>query len=516
MEQLSGLDATFLYMETSTNYGHVGGMQVFRQPEVPHFRTPEEDAAHTEYLYSKATYTRRRLVEVPFGLDHPYWIEDPNFDREFHERFHAVPSPGTDRQLADVVSRIASRPLDRSRPLWEVYLIEGVDRGRKFAVYSKTHHCAIDGASGTQLALETMQLTPEPVNYPMPDKRWRPEAIPTQAEMLTRGLVATARRPMKLVGVQRRMLTQTLQGLRGGAGGPPIRDRVPAMLHQLRMAPRTIFNGSIGQHRRFAFGSTSLSEAREIKAAFDCTVNDVVLAECAGMLRAWLGARDELPAQSLVAMVPVSVRTEEHAGSLGNQVSSIAAVLHTDEPDPVTRLRKINESMTDSKIVQAALPIHAQLELVSQLPAAAMEQAMRLAFQTRLSERLMPFNLCISNVPGPQMPLYLDGAEQLASYPYSTITDGMALNITVCSYNGHMDWGIVVDRDLVHDPWPMFDGIVEAHEELLERARAKTGVTTARQRQPAKRRSPAKRPTAKRSPAKRSPAKRSTAARAAS
>ena len=129
-------------------------------------RTPEEDAAHTEYLYSLASYTRRRLVEVPFGLDHPYWVEDPNFDREYHERFLAVPAPGTDRQLEQVVSRIASRPLDRARPLWEVYLIEGLDEGRKFALYSKTHHCAIDGASGTQLALATMQLTPEPVNYP--------------------------------------------------------------------------------------------------------------------------------------------------------------------------------------------------------------------------------------------------------------------------------------------------------------------------------------------------------------
>ena len=142
MEQLSGLDATFLYMESSTNFGHVGGIQIFRNAESPHWRTPEEEAAHTEYLYSLATYTRRRLVEVPFGLDHPYWVEDPAFDREFHERFIALPWPGTDEQLEQVVSRIAARPLDRSRPLWEVYLIEGLDEGRKFAIYSKTHHCA--------------------------------------------------------------------------------------------------------------------------------------------------------------------------------------------------------------------------------------------------------------------------------------------------------------------------------------------------------------------------------------
>ena len=188
MEQLSGLDATFLYMETAKNYGHVGGVQIFATPASPHERTPQEDAANTEFLYGLAGYTRRRLVEVPFGLDHPYWIEDPDFDREFHERTLAVPSPGTDRQLEQVVSRIASRPLDRSKPLWEVYRIDGLDGGRKFAIYSKTHHCAIDGASGTQIALASMQTTPEPVNHPAPATPWRPERVPSQAEMLARGL----------------------------------------------------------------------------------------------------------------------------------------------------------------------------------------------------------------------------------------------------------------------------------------------------------------------------------------
>ena len=176
---MSGLDATFLYMETARNYGHVGSLQIFAQPAVVHERTPEEDAANTEFLYGLASYTRRRLVEVPFGLDHPYWIEDPEFDREFHERTLAVPSPGTDRQLEQVVSRIASRPLDRSKPLWEVYRIEGVDGGRKFAVYSKTHHAAIDGASGTQIVLapdgprtSTAQTRRRPLTPTMHDPVW--------------------------------------------------------------------------------------------------------------------------------------------------------------------------------------------------------------------------------------------------------------------------------------------------------------------------------------------------------
>jgi len=179
-------------------------------------------------------------------------------------------------------------------------------------------------------------------------------------------------------------------------------------------------------------------------------------------------------------MVPVSVRTAEHGSALGNQVSSIAAVLHTDEPDPVARIAKISASMRDQKILQAALPVHAQLEMMSHVPAAAMEQAMRLVFGTRLSERMIPFNLTISNVPGPQMPLYLDGAEQLASYPYSTITDGMALNITVTSYNGHLDWGIVVDRDLVGDAWSMYDGLVAAQATLLELATSSRAGTPTR------------------------------------
>jgi diacylglycerol O-acyltransferase / wax synthase len=471
MQQLSGLDATFLYMESATNYGHVGGLQIFANAETPHFRTPEQEAAHTEYLYSLATYTRRRLVEVPFGLDHPYWVEDPDFDREYHERTVAVPWPGTDRQLEQVVSRIASRPLDRSRPLWEVYLIEGLDEGRKFAIYSKTHHAAIDGATGTQLALAMMQTTPEPIDHPAPTKRWTGERVPSQPEMFARGLAASAQRPMKLVGVQRRALSQTINGLRPGAGGPRIRERVPALLNQLRtQAPRTIFNQRISQHRRFAFGSTSLADAVLLKKAYGCTVNDVVLAYCGGMLRAWLQDRGALPTQPLIAMVPVSVHTEETLKSGGNQVSGMAAVLHTDEPDPVTRLEKIHQSMSDQKVVQAALPVRAQLELLTHMPAATMEQAMRMVFATRLGPRVMPFNLTISNVPGPQVPLYMDGALQLASYPYSTITDGMALNITVCSYNGNLDWGIVVDRDIVEDPWTMLDGIRAAEDELLERS----------------------------------------------
>ena len=175
-------------------------------------------------------------------------------------------------------------------------------------------------------------------------------------------------------------------------------------------------------------------------------------------------------------MVPVSVRTEATASVAGNQVSGMAAVLHTDEPDPATRLQKIHASMTDQKIVQAALPVHAQLEMLTHMPSATMEQAMRMVFATRLSERMMPFNLTISNVPGPQMPLFLDGAEQLASYPYSTITDGMALNITVTSYNGHLDWGIVVDRDIVPDPWAMYDGLVAAHNELLDLATSRSAA----------------------------------------
>jgi WS/DGAT/MGAT family acyltransferase len=323
-----------------------------------------------------------------------------------------------------------------------------------------------------------MQLTPEPVNHPMPTTPWRPERVPSQGEMLARGLAATAQRPAKLVGVQRRALRETVKGLRRDSGTPRVRERVPALLNQLRtQAPRTIFNQRIGQHRRFAFGSTSLAEARTIKSAFDCTVNDVVLAMCAGMLRGWLQERDLLPPQPLVAMVPVSVRTEEHGGSLGNQVSGMAAVLHTDERDPVARIGKISASMRDQKILQAALPVQAQLEMMSHVPAAAMEQAMRLVFGTRLSERMIPFNLTISNVPGPQVPLYLDGAEQLASYPYSTITDGMALNITVTSYNGHLDWGIVVDRDIVDDAWSMFDGLVAAQAELLELSSPSTRAT---------------------------------------
>jgi WS/DGAT/MGAT family acyltransferase len=197
-------------------------------------------------------------------------------------------------------------------------------------------------------------------------------------------------------------------------------------------------------------------------------VNDVVLATCAGMLRAWLLERDLLPPQPLVAMVPVSVRAEEHGSSLGNQVSSMAAVLHTDEPDPRARIAKISGSMRDQKIVQAALPIHAQLEMMSYVPAAAMEQAMRLVFGTRLSERMIPFNLTISNVPGPQVPLYFLGSEVKAMYPLGPIFHGSGLNITVMSLNGKLDVGIVSCPELLPDLWDLADDFEIALNELLE------------------------------------------------
>jgi WS/DGAT/MGAT family acyltransferase len=272
-------------------------VQIFRPADVPPRRTPEQYAAHVEYLYSVAPYTHRRLVDVPFGLDHPYWIEDPAFDPEFHERFIAVPAPGTDRKLEEIVSRIASRPLDRSRPLWEVYLIEGVDQGRKFALYSKTHHRTIDGASATELAMATMQTNPDLVNHPMPDHPWKPDRVPTTSEMLARGIGATIQRPMKLLGVQRRAGQELARGLRPRSGQP--RTYIECPPSSINFVPRHFAPSSTSTSvLTAALHSVDLADGGpRHQGAYDTTVNDVVLAVCGGMLRSWLNEQDRLPAR---------------------------------------------------------------------------------------------------------------------------------------------------------------------------------------------------------------------------
>ncbi len=478
MQQLTGLDTSFLNLETPSTYGHVSGLAIFDPSTAPVPPTLEDLQKLIEQRIHLLPPYRRRLVEVPFGLDHPYWIEDPDFDIDFHLRHIGLPPPGGSRQLADQVARIVARPLDRARPLWELYVIEGLEGGYT-AQLTKIHHCAIDGVSGAEMLALLLDVTPEPRRVDPPRRPWRPEPQPTELEMWLRGVWGVAGTPRKGFRIVRQALRNLPAVSRslglGSLPGESLIDRAlgrkpgPLLSEAPTPTPRSLFNAPITPHRRFAFGSVSLEDVKEIKKQCGVTVNDVVMAVCAGALRRYLLGHRELPADPLVAMVPVSVRTEEQKGTFGNQVSSMTASLHTHIEDPLQRLERIHQSMRVAKEQHEALPATLLQDFAQFAPPAVAARAARVIARAAGSNWMdAPFNVVISNVPGPQFPLYGLGAQLVANYPVSAITDGMGLNITVMSYNGSVDFGLVACRELVPDLWDIIDHLRDSLEELRE------------------------------------------------
>jgi WS/DGAT/MGAT family acyltransferase len=404
---------------------------------------------------------------VPFGLDHPYWIEDPDFDIEFHVRELALAAPGDDRQLAVQAARLHARPLDRRRPLWEAYLIDGLQDGRQ-AVYIKVHHAAIDGVSGVDLLAALMDTSPEPREPAEPDP-WRPEAEPQAARLLARSAVSLATHPVRVAQVSAGIL-RSLPALATSPARPALplidrflmrSDRGVILPAPPLIAPPTPFNKNIGPHRRWAFTSVSLADVKAIKNAAGVTVNDVVMALCAGALRRWLQNHDALPDGPLVASVPVSIRTEGQRGAHGNRVSAVIAPLPTHVADPAARLAAVHAAMRAAKDQHNALPAELLTDIAQFSMPALANRASRLATRLRLLERVPPFNLIISNVPGPTVDLYLAGARLDAIYPISAIADGQGLNLTVMGSNGKLNFGALADRDLVPDVDLIVDALTD-------------------------------------------------------
>jgi len=467
MHQLSGLDTTFLNIETPTTYGHVSGLAVFDPSDAEHPATIDDvKDLIRDRIHLLAPY-RRRLVQIPFGLDQPYWIEDPDFDLDFHIRQVGLPPPGNRYQLAEQVARIVARPLDRSRPLWELYLISGL-KGGCFAQLTKIHHCAIDGVSGAEILGNLLDIEPTPGAVDPPDRPWIPDTEPSQIEMFMRGMLSVAATPRKGIrlGIKSiRYLPQIADSL--GFGPLPGADRINRLTGRRpgellseapTKPPRTSFNGRISAHRRFAYTSIALDRVKSVKNNFGVTLNDVIMAMCAATLRRYLDAHDELPEAPLVAMVPVSVRSKEQSGALGNQVASMTASLHTDIEDPAARLLAIHESMRIAKEKHQALPAEILQDLAQFTAPAIAARASRVIARAAIAELVdLPFNVVISNIPGPQIPLYGLGARLVASYPVSAINDGVGLNMTVQSYNGNLDFGFVACRELVPDLWELIE-----------------------------------------------------------
>ncbi|HEU0101031.1 MAG TPA: wax ester/triacylglycerol synthase family O-acyltransferase [Mycobacteriales bacterium] len=457
MQQLSGLDAAFLAMETPSVFGHVGSICVLDPSTSPEPLTLDRLTTIIESRLHLIPPFRRRLVEVPLGLDQPYWIEDPDFDIEYHVRELALPDPGDDRQLAEQAARLHARALDRRRPLWELYLIHGLKNGRK-AIYSKVHHAAIDGVSGNDILGAVLDRSPE--GRPAEDAPpWTCDEQPGAVSMLVRSAVSLTGHPLRAArmsyGLLRAVPTLAATTVRPRL---PVIDRLlgrdsGVVLSSTGLrAPATPFNRSVSPHRRWAFVSLPFADVKRVKDATPgMTVNDVVMALSAGALRSWLLDHDALPTVPLVAAVPVSVRTDAQKGTGGNRISSMIAALPTHLPDPAARLAACHEAMRAAKEQHGALPADVLADVAQFAMPALAGQAARLAARLRIVERVNAFNLIISNVPGPNVPLYYAGAELVAYYPLSAIADGQGLNITVMSYGGQLHFGLIADRDLVPD-----------------------------------------------------------------
>jgi len=482
MKQLTPLDAQFLAVETATTTGHVGAVLVLDPSTAP---GGQLGLAEFRDLWSSRLHLvpllRQRLVEVPLGLGFPYWVDDPHFDVEYHLREIGLPAPGHAGELGEQVSHIHARSLDRSRPLWEAYLIQGLERGRA-AVYAKMHHAVIDGVSGAEILAAILDVTVEPRMVEPPDQEWQPEPMPSSLELLGRGAVSSAANIGRVVTNLPRTLPHLID-LPGAANVPGARvvsdvaDAVQSLVNQqIRprqaherdlTAPRTPMNGAITAHRRFSYGSVSLDDVKKVKNAHGLTVNDVVMAMTTTALRRWLLDHDALPAIPLVAAVPVSVRSEEQHGTSGNQISVMLAHLPTHIADPAQRLTAVAASMLAAKEQFEAVPASILQDVSAAIPTALSGLASRALFRL-VTTPGPPFNLFVSNVPGPQLPLYVAGALVEGVHPVSAVTDLTGgLNITLFSYDGRLDFGLVACRELVPDVWNLVDYLAEALTELV-------------------------------------------------
>ena len=474
MRQLSGLDATFLHMETSTTFGHVSGLALYTRPSLdfdPYAVVLERFAA----LAGRVEPLHQKLLEVPFGIDHPYWVVDNEFDLKFHVRHLGLAPPGDEQQLSDQVARIFGRALDRTRPLWEVYVIEGLADGR-WALMTKFHHSAIDGGAGVVLLNMLTDTSPDAT----PDLTPTPivaETPPSAGELLQRGISKLVTNPVRTLRLQLRVaqgiadslgirpasevtrqVRRTLRGItrRPDEENPTAEQRVRLPLNP---APATPWNKTITAHRRFAMRSASLDTVRALKKASGGTVNDIVMAVCTGALRSYLLRHDALPDRPLRAMVPVSFRTGAEEVPWTNMVTGIIADLPTDTADPRKRVQRCHEAMESAKRQFELIPADTIAEGAHATSPILATAATRLASRLRWADRanLLPNNVVISNVPGPRTPLWLGGAQMENYIPISIVTDGMGLNITVHSYLDRLAFGLIACRDLVPDLWELLD-----------------------------------------------------------
>ncbi len=466
MDRLSGLDASFLYLETPAQLMHVCAVMVLDQSTMPAPYTFDALMQHVDDQVHDVPAFTRKIRGVPMGLDHPVWVRDQQFDIERHVHRLAVPSPGGYRDLMDLCAHLAAMPLDRSRPLWEMWVIEGYRPDgadgavgdEKVVVFTKMHHATVDGVSGANLISHLCSL--EPDSAPLAQAEQRYPRDPGRPELLGRAVLGTATKPITLAKVLRpsvELITKSIGRAREGT----------AMAAPFS-APRTSFNGTITAHRSIALADLDLDEIREIKKATGSTVNDVVLTLCGGALRAYLDERGELPDTSLMASVPVSVRESSKRSQGANKVSAFFTKLGTDIEDPLERLEMLAERNQHAKDHHNAISADALQDWAEFAAPRTFGLAVRTYANLRLAEKHpVVHNLVISNVPGPPMPLYFMGARIEALYPLGPVFHGAGLNITVMSNAGTVHVGAIACRESVPDG----DALVRHFPGELERLR---------------------------------------------
>jgi diacylglycerol O-acyltransferase len=457
-DRLAPLDVSFLYMEGPTTAMHVGGVAVLEPPEsgFDHTRLVE---LISQRIAMVPRY-RQKVKWVPGHLANPVWVDDEDFDVTYHVRRSALPKPGSPAQLRELVGRLQSRQLDRNRPLWEIYLVEGLEDGR-VAIVTKTHHAMVDGVSAVDIGTVILDPTPTPRDVPV--EEWAPLPEPGAVSLVTGAAIDFLRRPTAAVDTARTAVVDvkaTVGRVAAVAGGMLASARTMA-----RQAPASPLNATISEQRRYGMAATDLDDYKRVRKTHGGTVNDVVLATVSGALRAWLLTRGEAvaPSTTVRAMVPVSVRSDDQKGQLGNRVSSYFVDLPVGEGNPVMRLHQVSFAMRGHKESGQAVGADALVQLSGFAPPTIHSLGARVASQ--MSRRA--FNVVVTNVPGPQFPLYAAGARMLEMYPVVPLAKGQAVSIGLTSYDGGVYYGLNADRDAMPDVDVLASLIEESLAELV-------------------------------------------------
>jgi diacylglycerol O-acyltransferase / wax synthase len=454
-ERLAAQDASFLHIETPERPMHVGSLAVFEGgrffDETGRFKLEEARRIIGERLHLVPRF-RKKLMNVAFQQGRPVWVDDDSFDLAYHVRLTALPRPGSEEQLRVLMGRLQAQVLDRRRPLWELWFVEGLEGGR-VAIIQKTHHALIDGVSGVDVATVILDLEADPPPIEVP--QWEPQPAPTSSRLLAESVIERATQPAEIV-----------RSVRAAFRGPrQVAERAgqvaQAVTRGAKLAPKTPFNVRIGPHRRFEVARVDLAQVKAVKRDLGATVNDVVLAVVTGALRHFLLARGEsVEGLNLRVMVPVSVRDESERMLLGNRVSAMLAELPVGEDDPRRRLELVHEQMAGLKESRQALGAELLVNATKYVPPTLLSLAARLVARQRM------VNLTVTNVPGPQIPLYCMGARMIEAFPYVGPIDNMALIIGILSYDGRLCFGLSADRDVVADLAVLAEGIEKGMAEL--------------------------------------------------